>query len=136
MQLDLKRLPTGTYRSQQHRFVTGAGRGMAGVVLYGDRGLYYSFQMKDARSLLLAAFALVLAGALPTLSFAASADAPCTCRNRDGTRYELGQMVCIDVGSGAYLARCERNLNVTTWQKLQDGCPQAKLSQAKLPLLH
>lgn len=92
--------------------------------------------MKNARLLLLAAFAPVFAGALPSLSFAASSDAPCTCRYRDGTKYQLGQMVCIDVGAQAYLARCERNLNVTTWQKLQDGCPQASLSRTGLPFLH
>lgn len=92
--------------------------------------------MKNARLLLLAAFAPFLAGAFPSMTFAASSDPPCTCRYRDGTKYQLGQMVCIDVGSQAYLARCERNLNVTTWQKLQDGCPQAALPRTKPQLLH
>ena len=28
----------------------------------------------------------------------------------------------------AYLARCEMELNVTTWRKIRDGCPEARLS--------
>ena len=57
-------------------------------------------------------------------------DARCNCRNRDGSRPELGQVVCLDVGGQRYLARCEMVLNVTSWQKVQDGCPSASLSLA------
>ena len=32
---------------------------------------------------------------------------------------------CLRVGGISYLARCEMNLNVTTWKKLRDGCPTA-----------
>lgn len=28
----------------------------------------------------------------------------------------------------AYLARCEMDLNVTTWRKIRDGCPEARSS--------
>ena len=38
------------------------------------------------------------------------------------------QTACIRVGDVAYLARCEMELNVTTWRKLRDGCPEARLS--------
>ncbi len=47
----------------------------------------------------------------------------CTCRNRDGKKYELGRVICLEVDGRRYLARCEMNLNVTTWAKLQEGCP-------------
>ena len=57
-------------------------------------------------------------------------DARCNCRNRDGSRHELGQVVCLDVGGQRYLALCEMVLNVTSWQKVQDGCPSASLSLA------
>lgn len=33
-----------------------------------------------------------------------------------------GAVVCIDLASGTYLARCERVLNNTAWRKLRDGC--------------
>ena len=62
-------------------------------------------------------------GTLPAI--AAPPDAGCTCRNRDGSKYELGQTACIRVDDKSYLARCEMDLNVTTWRKLRDGCPEA-----------
>jgi hypothetical protein len=72
--------------------------------------------------------ALVAAGPFPAISSAASPHAACTCRTKDGSRRELGQTVCIRIGDAAYLARCEMDLNVTTWKKLKDGCPEARLS--------
>lgn len=71
----------------------------------------------------------VFAGMFPDVS-----PASCTCRNRDGSKFELGQTVCIRVGDVAYLARCEMALNVTTWRKLRDGCPEARMSIGKLNL--
>ncbi|MDO9415843.1 MAG: hypothetical protein Q7U22_06980 [Pararhizobium sp.] len=65
---------------------------------------------------------------MPQISSAAPPDAHCTCRNRDGSKHELGQTTCIKVGDTPYLARCEMDLSVTTWRKLQDGCPEASLS--------
>ncbi|WP_414650557.1 hypothetical protein [Ensifer sp.] len=61
---------------------------------------------------------------------AAPPDHGCTCRNRDGSKYELGQVACLRVDGNAYMARCEMNLNVTTWKKLRDGCPTAARSDA------
>ncbi|WP_026187425.1 hypothetical protein [Ensifer sp. BR816] len=81
-----------------------------------------------------------------TLSLAAAAmvaesvdasppDRRCTCRNRDGTKYELGQIACIRVGGISYMARCEMDLNVTTWKKVRDGCPTARMTLSGLPTL-
>lgn len=74
----------------------------------------------------------VLAGTSSGASFAT--DPICTCRNKDGSKLELGQTACIRVGDKAYLARCEKELNVMTWRKLRDACPEARLSVAVLPL--
>jgi len=52
----------------------------------------------------------------------------CTCRNRDGRVYQLGQSICLFVDGRRYLARCDMSLNVSSWTKLQDGCPSARLS--------
>lgn len=46
----------------------------------------------------------------------------CKCRNR-GVMFELGETSCLNVDGGSYLARCEMKLNVSSWTKLQDGCP-------------
>lgn len=47
----------------------------------------------------------------------------CFCTDSDGRRVELGQVACLNVGSGQVLARCGQSLNVTTWRRIQDGCP-------------
>ena len=46
----------------------------------------------------------------------------CKCRNR-GVMFELGQTSCLRVDGGSYLARCEMKLNVSSWTKIQEGCP-------------
>lgn len=46
----------------------------------------------------------------------------CKCRNR-GVMFELGETSCLNVDGGSYLARCEMKLNVSSWTKVQDGCP-------------
>lgn len=55
---------------------------------------------------------------IPTLADAHN----CKCRNR-GVMFELGQTSCLKVDGGSYLARCEMKLNVSSWTKVQDGCP-------------
>ena len=45
----------------------------------------------------------------------------CTCRF-EGRDMPEGSVVCIDLPSGTYLARCERVLNNTAWKRLRDGC--------------
>lgn len=46
----------------------------------------------------------------------------CQCRNR-GVMYELGQTSCLHVDGRNYMARCEMKLNVSSWTKVEDGCP-------------
>lgn len=41
----------------------------------------------------------------------------------NGTRYELGAVVCVNTASGSWLGRCDKVLNNTSWKKLADGCP-------------
>lgn len=56
----------------------------------------------------------------------------CQCRNR-GVMFELGETSCLRVDGGTYLARCEMKLNVSSWTKVEDGCPvteKAPLSRA------
>ena len=55
---------------------------------------------------------------VPTLADAHN----CKCRNR-GTYFELGETSCLRVDGKSYLARCEMRLNVSSWTKIEDGCP-------------
>ncbi|WP_203422883.1 hypothetical protein [Sinorhizobium sp. BG8] len=82
-------------------------------------------------------FAAVLAGVAAEALPAAGGppDARCTCRNRDGSKHELGSVVCLNVDGRRYLARCTMVLNVTSWQKVQDGCPvSARPSLMSMPV--
>ena len=68
----------------------------------------------------------VLATGLLMALIPALADAHnCKCRNR-GVMFELGEVSCLRVDGGSYLARCEMKLNVSSWTKVQEGCPVTK----------
>lgn len=69
--------------------------------------------------------ALFAALGMTVLLQAGAAAAECTCVNKDGTRYNMGDVACIRVDGRAYMAECELNLNVTSWRKIGDGCPVA-----------
>lgn len=66
-----------------------------------------------------AVLALAVVGCVPSLS---PALADCMC-SANGTRYELGAVVCVNTSSGSWLGRCGKVLNNTSWKKLADGCP-------------
>ncbi|MDX3928997.1 MAG: hypothetical protein QHC90_24750 [Shinella sp.] len=46
------------------------------------------------------------------------------CRSGDGGSHPLGASVCLDIGGQKHLARCEMVLNVTSWRKVREGCPE------------
>ena len=68
----------------------------------------------------LAAAVIALLSALAA-TMPALAGPDCTCRFA-GRDMPEGAVVCIDLASGTYLARCERVLNNTAWRKMVDGC--------------
>ncbi|MCY0147090.1 hypothetical protein OEG84_05000 [Hoeflea sp. G2-23] len=52
----------------------------------------------------------------------------CECLG-NGKKVKEGGIVCLQIGSTTrYMARCERNLNNTSWKKISDGCPVAQMS--------
>lgn len=63
--------------------------------------------------------------ALFVLVSSQSAYADCICLNR-GVEVSEGQTACIQTNSGNRLAVCEKNLNVTNWKFLEEGCPLAE----------
>ena len=52
----------------------------------------------------------------------AAEEIPCTCRY-EGRDMPHGTVICIDLASGSYLARCEKVLNNSAWKRVSDGCP-------------
>ena len=67
-------------------------------------------------------FGMLMPGLAVALSPALADAHNCKCRNR-GVVFELGETSCLRVDGGSYLARCEMKLNVSSWTKIQDGCP-------------
>jgi hypothetical protein len=55
----------------------------------------------------------------------------CQCRAQNKA-YNQGETVCLKMPQGLQLVQCVRDLNVTSWKKIQDGCPQAQ-SMPRLP---
>src|SRR5262245_54239877 len=52
------------------------------------------------------------------------AKANCQCR-ANGRTFEQGQVACLKLPNGTELARCGKELNNSSWKKVQDGCPSA-----------
>ncbi len=46
----------------------------------------------------------------------------CYCTDKTGSRIELGQTICMEVGGRVFMAQCQMSLNVPMWRELQEGC--------------
>ncbi|UCI24447.1 hypothetical protein [Mesorhizobium sp. B2-8-5] len=62
----------------------------------------------------------VSAVAFAVIAAATSADAKCLAPHGE---FDLGQYSCLAAGSNDYLARCETDQNVFSWNKIADYCP-------------
>jgi len=49
------------------------------------------------------------------------------CTDAQGSRVELGQIICVNASCQIWMARCEMAVSNGTamWRKVQDGCPVA-----------
>jgi hypothetical protein len=65
---------------------------------------------------------LIAFAALVALQVPANADCQCVA---NGRMFEQGQVTCLKLPNGAQLARCSKELNNSSWKKMQDGCPSA-----------
>jgi hypothetical protein len=72
------------------------------------------------------ALTLLALSSLP--SFAENGIA-CRCLYQ-GRYFEQGETVCIRVNGRDRLARCDMELNNSSWTFLQNGCPSARMSPA------
>ncbi len=95
-------------------------------IVFVAANLRYAWWMERRHAKLVATLLLAAAAVAAESAAAAEPEVRCACRNRDGSKYTLGQIACLTVGGVSYLARCEMNLNVLTWRKLRDGCPTAQ----------
>ena len=74
-----------------------------------------------ARVLDIAIAAGLSGAALLGASTAEAADV-CTCRAPGGRRVELGGTLCLSTPAGPRLARCVMDVNILSWQFLDEPC--------------
>ena len=51
----------------------------------------------------------------------------CYCTDTSGSRVELGEAICLQVGGRMFTAQCQMSLNVPMWRETADGCLSSKL---------
>lgn len=51
------------------------------------------------------------------------------CKDANGTRFELGQVICVSASCQTWMAKCDMSQNNPTWRKISDGCPSASLME-------
>jgi len=51
----------------------------------------------------------------------------CYCTDKTGSRIELGQTICMEVGGRMFMAQCQMSLNVPMWREMQEGCLSSDL---------
>jgi hypothetical protein len=56
------------------------------------------------------------------------------CRDANGQRHEIGEVICITASCLTWMAKCELALNNAIWRKTQEGCPTAGLYDRFLDL--
>ncbi|MEO0621636.1 MAG: hypothetical protein AAF183_05350 [Pseudomonadota bacterium] len=46
----------------------------------------------------------------------------CFCTDSQGSRVEVGQMACLQIGSRQVMSRCEKARNLVIWRHQTEGC--------------
>ena len=57
----------------------------------------------------------------------------CYCTDKTGSRVELGQTICLEVGGRMFMAQCQMSLNNPMWREISDGCLSSSLSEPVQP---
>ncbi|MFT6677241.1 MAG: hypothetical protein ACJAVM_003454 [Sulfitobacter sp.] len=51
----------------------------------------------------------------------------CYCTDRNGSRVELGETICLQVDGRMFMAQCQMSLNVPMWREVEQGCLSSNL---------
>ncbi|OIQ27189.1 MAG: hypothetical protein BM562_15235 [Alphaproteobacteria bacterium MedPE-SWcel] len=57
----------------------------------------------------------------------------CYCTDKQGSRIELGETICLQVDGRMFMAQCQMSLNVPMWREVQEGCLSARAHQTPAP---
>ncbi|HKL55070.1 MAG: hypothetical protein ACX93P_14750 [Roseovarius sp.] len=59
----------------------------------------------------------------------------CYCTDSNGSRVEMGEMICLNVGGRSFMAQCQMSLNVPMWREISQGCLSSSLRQRLQPAI-
>ncbi|MCZ0811056.1 MAG: hypothetical protein ACQEVT_15535 [Pseudomonadota bacterium] len=59
----------------------------------------------------------------------------CYCTDSNGSRVEMGEMICLNVGGRSFMAQCQMSLNVPMWREISQGCLSSSLRQRLEPAI-
>jgi len=92
---------------------------------------------KTLSALLLSAFLLLGQTAFAQTKFMKrpkAAKPECFCTDSAGDRKDLGDIICITIGSRSFMAKCVMAQNNPFWRDLGEGCLSSKLAPSALPV--
>lgn len=55
----------------------------------------------------------------------------CYCTDRERSRIELGETICMQVDGRMFMAQCQMSLNVPMWREVQQGCLTSSLENVQ-----
>lgn len=91
-----------------------------------ERMLWYHADMKRL-------IAITCLTALPVTAFAQSKKTvDCYCTDRNRSRIELGETICMQVDGRMFMAQCQMSLNVPMWREVQEGCLSSDIGPSGL----
>lgn len=62
----------------------------------------------------------------------------CFCTDTQGSRVELGEFICLEVGGRLFIAQCQMSQNNPMWREVSSGCFSSELrgGQSRNPTIH
>jgi len=76
--------------------------------------------------------ALIALPAQADVTYASGKTVECYCTDRNRTRIELGETICMQVDGRMFMAQCQMSLNVPMWREVQEGCLSSSLDPSSL----
>ena len=70
---------------------------------------------------------LVASPALADVTSPSGKTVECYCTDKQRTRVELGETVCLNVDGRMFMAQCQMSLNVPMWREVKEGCASSSL---------
>jgi hypothetical protein len=78
--------------------------------------------------------AVAASPALADMTYPDGRTVECYCTDRNGSRIELGETICLQVDGRMFMAQCQMSLNVPMWREVEPACLSSGLDRRRQPL--